>query len=294
MTHYYLSDGQQPRGPFPLTELRGQGLTSASLVWQEQLPDWLPATDVPEVQALLPKLPPALPKAPPALPKLPPQLPPSPPVGAATSATRQSLSLPATGSATREIPSKRTWFLFGGGAVLLLLLVGAFRFSQSPPNAWAGSSPVTSAMDTSAGTGSASTDPAAAAAEQARQAQEALAAERQEQQRTWNRAHFLNYVSATILPGYEVGTFGGISGGYVQFSNNSGYRLQNVLLAVRYIKAAGDVYKTEYVSIDHLAAHQSTTQAVPSCGRGVQLACSVYQLAAPGLDYTFDANQPEQ
>ncbi|AMR25451.1 hypothetical protein A0257_22425 (plasmid) [Hymenobacter psoromatis] len=102
------------------------------------------------------------------------------------------------------------------------------------------------------------------------------------------------YVSATILPGYEVGTFGGISGGYVQFSNTSGYRLQNVLIAVQYVKAAGDVYKTEYVAIDHLAAHQVMTQAVPNCGRGVRLACALYQLAAPGLDYAFDANQPEQ
>jgi hypothetical protein len=134
----------------------------------------------------------------------------------------------------------------------------------------------------------------AAAREQARQAQEALAAERREQQRVWNREHFMQYVNATVLPGYEVGTFGGISGGYIQFSNNSGYRLQNVLVAVQYIKASGDVYKTEYVSIDHLSAHQMTTQAVPDCGRGVSLSCHVYQLAAPGLDYSFDASQNEQ
>jgi hypothetical protein len=185
--------------------------------------------------------------------------------------------------------------MLGGAAALVLLVLLAFQFSHSSPSAGGGgNAAVASAADAPAGGDAA--DPAAAIAlaeEKARQAEEALAAERREQQRAWNRAHFMDYVSATVLPGYEVGTFGGISGGYVQFSNNSGYRLQSVLVAVQYIKASGDVYKTEYVTIDHLAAHQSVTRAVPDCGRGVRLACAVYQLAAPGLEYTYGANQPQ-
>lgn len=303
MTHYYLSEGQQPRGPFTLDELRSQGLTASSLVWHEQMTDWQLATAVPEVQALLPKLPPALPKMPPALPKSPtqlPQAPSSPPIGGTTVTARKPLSTGAGSPALRGFQSKRTWFFLGGGAALVLLLLVAFRFSQSSSSSGAaagGARDLSAASVTDASaTADAATDPAAAIAaaeEKARQAQEALAAERREQQRAWNREHFMNYVSANVLPGYEVGTFGGISGGYVQFSNNSGYRLQNVVIAVQYIKASGDVYKTEYVPIDHLAAHQTTTQAVPDCGRGVQLRCAVYQLAAPGLDYSFDANQPQ-
>ena len=299
MTHYYLSEGQQPRGPFPLDELRAQGLTALSLVWHEQMTDWLPATAVPEVQALLPKLPPALPKMPPALPKSPSQLPQpagSLPISGATLTARKPLSTGTGSPALRGFQSKRTWFFLGGGAALILLLLVAFRFSQSPNSSGATIGRPLSAASVTDASANADTDPAAAIAaaeEKARQAQETLAAERREQQRAWNREHFMNYVSAAVLPGYEVGTFGGISGGYVQFSNNSGYRLQNVVIAVRYIKASGDVYKTEYVPIDHLAAHQTTTQAVPDCGRGVQLKCAVYQLAAPGLDYSFDANQPE-
>lgn len=294
MTHYYLSEGQQPRGPFPLNELRAQGLTTASLVWHEQMTDWLPAAAVPEVQALLP---PVLPKAPPALPKLPPQLPVPPQMGNNAPIARQSFSTVANRSAANGIPSKRTWFFLGGGAALVLLLMVAFRFSQSPNSSWTAESSPGAGVTTAAGLIPAATDtaaPFADAEEKARQAQETLAAERRDQQRTWNREHFMEYVSANVLPGYEVGTFGGISGGYVQFSNNSGYRLQNVVIAVQYVKAAGDVYKTEYVPIDQLAAHQTTTQAVPNCDRGAQLNCFVYQLAVPGLDYTFDVNQPEQ
>lgn len=292
--HYYLSDGQQPRGPFALNELRAQGLTATSLVWHEQLPEWLPATAVPELQALVPKAPPPLPITPPPLPRRPPQLPSTPPAPSTTPAFRAA----APADRLAKLPSRRTWFLLGGGAALILLVLLAFRSSSGADSTWAaaGEAATTSAAPSSA-SGVSSADPAAdavaAAQERARQAEVALAAERREQQRAWNREHFLNYVSATVLPGYEVGTFGGISGGYIQFSNNSGYRLQNVLVAVQYIKAAGDVYKTEYVTIDHLSAHQTTTQAVPDCGRGVQLSCSVYQLAAPGLEYTYDASQVE-
>ena len=197
--------------------------------------------------------------------------------------------------------TKRTWFLLGGGAVVILLLLVAFRFSQgsdipgAAPGAVASAASATSPYSV-ADSPSRTIDPAAelaAAQEKARQAEAALVAERREQKRAWNREHFMEYVSATVLPGYEVGTFGGISGGYVQLNNSSGYRLQNVLIAVQYVKASGDIYKTEYVSVDHLAPHQTTTQAVPECGRGVRLDCALYQLAAPGLDYTFDANQPE-
>ena len=294
--HYYLSNGQQSRGPFALGELRAQGLTATSLVWHEQLPEWLPATAVPELQALLPKAPPPLPITPPPLPRRPPQLPPTPPAPSTTPAFRAGVPAPAGRLA--KLPSRRTWFMLGGGAALVLLVLLAFRPSSGANSTWAaaGEAVPTSATSSPA-SGVSPADPAAeavaAAQERARQAEAALAAERREQQRAWNRAHFLNYVSATVLPGYEVGTFGGISGGYIQFSNSSGYRLQNVLVAVQYIKASGDVYKTEYVTIDHLPAHQTTTQAVPDCGRGVQLSCSVYQLAAPGLDYTYDASQVE-
>jgi hypothetical protein len=296
MTQYYLSEGQQPRGPFPLTELRAQGLRASSLIWHEQMSDWLPATAVPEVQALLPKLPPALPTTRPALPKAPPPVPSSPsPIAPPLTRTSPRVANKLTQRGI-GIQAKRKGFLLGGGTVVVLLVLLAFRFSQSSASAATGASALASEVGTSGSSDPATNDPAAAIAlaeEQARQAQVALAAERRERQRAWNREHFMNYVRATVLPGYEVGTFGGISGGYIQFSNNSGYRLQNVVIAVQYIKASGDVYKTEYVSIDELASHQTTTQAVPDCGRGVQLTCSVYQLAAPGLEYTFDINQTE-
>lgn len=296
MVHYYLSDGQQPRGPFPLTELRAQGLTATSLVWHEQLPDWLPAPAVPEVQALLPKAPPSLPKTPPPVPPRtaqPPVIP--PPARVAPPVARVAEPPVAPRPAKPALPARRTWFMLGGGAVVALGLLLAFRSTQPAAAGWAGGTAPNSSLVTDGAT-TAPADPAgavAAAEERTRQAEAILAAEHRAQQQAWNRTHLLEYVSPSVLPGYEVGTFGGISGGRIQLSNNSGYRLQNVLVAVQYIKAAGDVYKTEYVPIDHLPAHQTATQAVPDCSRGVRLSCSVYQLTAPGLDYTFDASRVE-
>ncbi|MCP6247745.1 hypothetical protein NL432_25815, partial [Klebsiella pneumoniae] len=63
---------------------------------------------------------------------------------------------------------------------------------------------------------------------------------RREKQRLWNREHFLEYVQADVLPGYRVLGFGGIADGHVQFTNNSGYKVRDVVMAVEYIKADGD------------------------------------------------------
>jgi len=58
---YWISDGTQQFGPFPLDQLRANGLQPHWLVWNENLSDWTPASQVPEVQALFAPSPAATP-----------------------------------------------------------------------------------------------------------------------------------------------------------------------------------------------------------------------------------------
>jgi GYF domain 2 len=54
MTQFYLADGTQRRGPFPLEQLPAQGLTADTLVWREGMADWQRAEDVVELRRFLP------------------------------------------------------------------------------------------------------------------------------------------------------------------------------------------------------------------------------------------------
>lgn len=57
MKYFIVNNGQQA-GPFELHELLANGLNANSYVWCEGMPNWLPATQVPEVAALLQQAPP--------------------------------------------------------------------------------------------------------------------------------------------------------------------------------------------------------------------------------------------
>jgi TM2 domain-containing membrane protein YozV len=51
--NYYVAEGTSQRGPFTEQELPGVGLRPDQLVWGEGMPQWLPANQVPELQAYL-------------------------------------------------------------------------------------------------------------------------------------------------------------------------------------------------------------------------------------------------
>ena len=71
---YYIAQNGQPAGPFEVQELLQQGLTINSQVWNETMSGWQPASQVPELAALLtpgaaPQMPPQVPSQQPAQPQ---------------------------------------------------------------------------------------------------------------------------------------------------------------------------------------------------------------------------------
>ena len=282
MVQYYISNNDQPQGPFSLAELSSHGLHAHSMIWSEGMPNWQPAHTVIATAALLPKSPPPLPQTPPALNY---GVATPPPVLKAT----QASTAPVLKTSAAPNNGNKKWLAVGGGIVVLGIasLMGFNRSNTSNSNGFTTSSPA-SASEYANGN---ETELLATKAAQEQQA--AVEAQQKEEQRKWNRKHFLEYVSAEMLPGYSIGIIGGITSGYFQFTNNSGYRLQNIVVAVNYITSAGNIYTTKYVTIDKLPAHSSVTQTIPDCERGVQVVATTNHVEAPGLEYIYDAQQTE-
>ena len=51
---YYMHIGGQQVGPYEENELPSHGLTASTMVWREGMPDWVTASQVPELSHLLP------------------------------------------------------------------------------------------------------------------------------------------------------------------------------------------------------------------------------------------------
>ena len=307
MRQYYINQNNQQIGPLELDELMANGLSANSMVWHQDLTDWQPAVAVAEVNALLPKLPPPLPRMPPPLvaahtgdalndspinakrtvvSALPPQSPQASPDYATTS---------TKASPTKALAGKMWWAISAGAICLIALVAWLISTRNQSWGAASGSPDVMEAVGSSTADAAQAQQAAAQAQQAAAQAQQAAdadaaAAAQKEAQRAWNREHFMEYVTATMLPGYSVGTFGGISNGYFQLTNDSGYRLQNVLVAVRYIKADGNIFTTDYITVEKLAGHSSTVQAISDTERGTSVYCSLARLEAPGLDFQYSEN----
>ncbi len=54
MKKYYMAINGEQLGPFELGELLGAGLTQSTLVWCEGMPQWQPASQIPELARLFP------------------------------------------------------------------------------------------------------------------------------------------------------------------------------------------------------------------------------------------------
>lgn len=66
MIEYYYSDGDTKHGPYTFEEMQAKKLGSGTLVWHDNLPDWIRITELPEFRRAVgapPKAPPPLPAA---------------------------------------------------------------------------------------------------------------------------------------------------------------------------------------------------------------------------------------
>lgn len=53
MAQYYYTDGKERYGPFTIEQLRERNISAETLVWKEGMADWLPASQVSDLQPLM-------------------------------------------------------------------------------------------------------------------------------------------------------------------------------------------------------------------------------------------------
>ncbi|KIC93782.1 hypothetical protein [Flavihumibacter solisilvae] len=68
--------------------------------------------------------------------------------------------------------------------------------------------------------------------------------------------------------GFSVGFFGGITGLSLRVSNNGSEQLQNVVIAVDFLKRNRQLHHSEYITIPVLNANSTITLSIPETNRG--------------------------
>ncbi|MCC7399926.1 MAG: hypothetical protein IT214_00415 [Chitinophagaceae bacterium] len=77
---------------------------------------------------------------------------------------------------------------------------------------------------------------------------------------------------------YKRGVFGGIHDLQLTVSNNSNYVLDNVIVALQYLKPSEQPLKTENISFRSIAPKGSLTIAIPSSKRGIKISYQIVKI----------------
>ena len=87
---------------------------------------------------------------------------------------------------------------------------------------------------------------------------------------------------------YSYDPLGGISNLDVTVTNNTNYRIDIVTVAVDYMKDAGGVYKTEYITLKNIPARQDKTASAPDSDRGTSVQVKPITINSKALQLCYD------
>lgn len=89
---------------------------------------------------------------------------------------------------------------------------------------------------------------------------------------------------------YSVSTFGGISNLEVIVTNNTNNTIDQITVAIDYIKENGDIYTTEYLTFNNIPANQNKSLSAPDSNRGLSVNLTKQTITASGLNLCYDNN----
>jgi hypothetical protein len=101
------------------------------------------------------------------------------------------------------------------------------------------------------------------------------------------RNNIEQYVGASTNQ-YSYNEFGGISNLDIIVTNNTEYLLNEVNVAVDYIKDNGGIYKTEIVTIYNIPAKQDKSASAPESDRGTSVNAKVQSISSKKLHMCYD------
>lgn len=89
---------------------------------------------------------------------------------------------------------------------------------------------------------------------------------------------------------YSVSTFGGISNLDVIVTNNTDYTIDQITVAIDYIKENGGIYTREYLTFNNIPANQNKSLSAPNSNRGLSVNLTKQTITASELNLCYDNN----
>lgn len=89
---------------------------------------------------------------------------------------------------------------------------------------------------------------------------------------------------------YSVNTFGCISNLDVMVTNNTDYTIDQITVAIDYIKKNDGIYKKEYLTFNNIPAYQNKSLSAPNSNRGLSVNLTKQTITASELNLCYDNN----
>jgi|688.fasta_scaffold188311_2 hypothetical protein len=101
------------------------------------------------------------------------------------------------------------------------------------------------------------------------------------------RNNITNLIQVTTNQ-YSVNTFGGISNLDIIVTNNTNYTIDQITVAIDYIKENGGIYTTEYLTFNNIPAYQNKSLSAPDSTRGLSVKLTKQTITSSELNLCYD------
>jgi len=101
------------------------------------------------------------------------------------------------------------------------------------------------------------------------------------------RNNITNLIQVTTNQ-YSINTFGGISNLDVIVTNNTDYTIDQITVAIAYIKENGGIYTTEYLTFNNIPAYQNKSLSAPNSNRGLSVNLTKQTITASELNLCYN------
>ncbi len=89
---------------------------------------------------------------------------------------------------------------------------------------------------------------------------------------------------------YSVDAFGGISNLDIIATNNTDYTIDEIKVAIAYIKKNDGVFKTEYLTFNNIPPKQNKSLSAPNSNRGLSVTLTKQSIKSTELNLCYDNN----
>ncbi|MCF6404051.1 hypothetical protein L3C95_14245 [Chitinophaga filiformis] len=111
------------------------------------------------------------------------------------------------------------------------------------------------------------------------------------ERRTYYRRNWKQFIAVTTSD-YRTGFLGGIKDLQIIVRNQSEYPLDNVVVAVQYMRGNGDVFKTEEYTINDVPAKGTKSVQASSSRKGQKVSLRLLSITSQPMNFCWSVNKP--